>query len=149
MKKSPFSAVDQYENVNGVQKPSVIEESIREELDVNKDGVVDGRDHLLDIQSSYNNNRIKNRILSILFLRSKLIFVVLIFAAIFAFSISSVLSIFIIWLIPIVIVLIFVDRIFNTIDYFSNGKIAIYRDKIIFILFIIMVGYLVYCCFFN
>ena len=149
MKKSPFSAVDQYENVNGVQKPSVIEESIREELDVNKDGVVDGRDHLLDIQASANNNRMKNRILSILFLRSKLIFVVLIFAAIFAFSISSVLSIFIIWLIPVVIVLIFVDRIFNTIDYFMNGKIAMYRDKIIFILFIIMVGYLIYCCFFN
>ena len=149
MKKSPFSAVDQYENVNGVQKTSVIEESIREELDVNKDGVVDGRDHLLDIQASSNNNRIKNRILSILFLRSKLIFVVLIFAAIFASSISSVLSIFIIWLIPVVIVLIFVDRIFNTIDYFSNGKIAMYRDKIIFILFIIMVGYLIYSCFFN
>ena len=141
MKKSPFSAVDQYENVNGVQKTSVIEESIREELDVNKDGVVDGRDHLLEIQASANNNRIKNRILSILFLRSKLIFVVLIFAAIFASSISSVLSIFIIWLIPVVIVLIFVDRIFNTIDYFSNGKIAMYRDKIIFIFFIIMVGY--------
>ena len=149
MKKSPFSAVDQYENVNGVQKTSVIEESIREELDVNKDGVVDGRDHLLEIQASANNNRIKNRILSILFLRSKLIFVVLIFAAIFASSISSVLSIFIIWLIPVVIVLIFVDRIFNTIDYFSNGKIAMYRDKIIFILFIIMVGYLIYSCFFN
>ena len=149
MKKSTFSAVDQYENVNGIQKTSVIEESIREELDVNKDGVVDGRDHLLEIQASANNNRIKNRILSILFLRSKLIFVVLIFAAIFASAISSVLSIFIIWLIAVVIVLIFVDRIFNTIDYFSKGKIAMYRDKIIFILFIIMVGYLIYSCFFN
>ena len=31
----------------------------------------------------------------------------------------------------------------------EDGKIAMYRDKIIFILFIIMVGYLVYCCFFN